>query len=65
MSRNLWPVMPFKFRRSSSDPEWLQFFYGGPDFRRIRGISLRWDLGALLLKLSELDENLPCPPYEA
>jgi len=57
--------MPFKFRRSSTDPEWLHFFYGGPSFGKIQGISLGWDLGALLLKLSELDESRPCPPYEA
>lgn len=63
--RDIWPAMPFKFRRSSTDPEWLHFFYGGPSFGKIQGISLGWDLGALLLKLSELDESRPCPPYEA
>lgn len=57
--------MPFKFKRSSADPEWLHFFHAGPNFGTSQGISLGWDLGALSVKLSELDETLPCPPYVA
>jgi len=55
--------MPFNLRRSPADVEWFHFFYAGPNFRTVQGISLGWDLGALLVKYSELDETHPCPPY--
>jgi len=64
-SRTIWPAMPFRFKRAATDPEWLHFFYAGPRFGTSRSIGIGWDIGALLVRFSELDENLPCPPYSS
>ena len=60
-----WPRIPFvqPIVTSDTDPEWMLFFSAGHSFERIQYSVTRWQISALLLRLSNLEAASPCPPY--
>lgn len=59
-----WPRVPFlqPIVASDVDPEWMIFFSAGRRFEGIQSTIIRWQISALLLRLSDLEDATPCPP---
>lgn len=63
-----WPSTPFTLRNINSDvdhPAWIRVINTGRRFTLEESISTDWATHVLRVRLSELDNNDPCPDYEA
>ena len=63
-----WPRIPFTVfddRHLSSDPPWLEFYWGGSLFPEPLRTTMEWKLGALISKFESLNGTEPCPPYSS
>ena len=63
----MWPRIPFvkPIVASDTNPEWMYFFSAGQRFDMVQSTVIGWEIGALLLRLSEFADADPCPPYFA
>jgi len=63
-----WPPTPFTIRNINQDvdhPAWMRVINTGTRFTPEESTSIDWAIHILLVRLSELDRNDPCPNYEA
>ncbi len=63
-----WPPTPFTIRNINNDvdhPAWMRVINTGTRFTPEESTSIDWAIHILLVRLSELDRNDPCPNYEA
>ncbi len=60
--RSAWPPIPFT-KKSPMSLHWLHVISGGKKYNSVDRISIRWSIALLLLRLEELHETSPCPPY--
>ncbi len=43
--------------------QWLHVVSGGINFNSVDRVSIEWTIALLLLRLEDLNESGPCPPY--
>lgn len=63
-----WPSTPFTLTNINGDvdhPAWLRVINTGTRFTPEESISVDWAIHVLLVRLSELEHNDPCPDYSA
>lgn len=64
--KDSWPPTPFTFKnlnKNDTHPQWMHFISNGTQLPPEEGTSISWYVRSLILRLSELNKDDPCPNY--